>query len=119
MEKTDLKNQVMEIAERIKTMREITGISQEEMARFTGVTLEEYKEKIKPNQTDKDEKVVALYTTDLEQQFGYIDAAKNRSYDVVKLDSVIDAHFINHLEQKGEFTLKRVDADVVDKLIGL
>ncbi|MEL7147623.1 MAG: molecular chaperone HtpG, partial [Bacteroidota bacterium] len=80
-------------------------------------TLEEYKEKIKATQTDKNDKVVALYTTDLEQQFGYIDAAKNRAYDVIKLDSVIDAHFINHLEQKGEFTLKRVDADVVDKLI--
>ena len=80
-------------------------------------TLEEYKEKIKPNQTDKDDKVVALYTTDVDQQFGYIDSAKNRAYDVIKLDSVIDAHFINHLEQKGEFTLKRVDADVMDKLI--
>lgn len=80
-------------------------------------TIEEYKEKIAPNQTDKDGKVVVLYTTDIDQQFGYIDAAKTRSYEVIKLDSVIDAHFINHLEQKGEFTLKRVDSDVMDKLI--
>ncbi|MEL6559375.1 MAG: molecular chaperone HtpG [Bacteroidota bacterium] len=80
-------------------------------------TIEEYKEKIAPNQTDKDGKIVVLYTTDVDQQFGYIDAAKTRSYEVIKLDSVIDAHFINHLEQKGEFTLKRVDSDVMDKLI--
>ena len=80
-------------------------------------TIDEYKEKIAPNQTDKDGKVIVLYTTDVDQQFGYIDAAKTRSYEVIKLDSVIDAHFINHLEQKGEFTLKRVDSDVMDKLI--
>jgi len=80
-------------------------------------TVEEYKTKVAPNQTDKDGKVVVLYTTDVDKQYGYIDAAKNRAYDVIKLDSVIDPHFINHLEQKGEFTLKRVDADVIDKLV--
>ncbi|MGB3466033.1 MAG: molecular chaperone HtpG, partial [Cyclobacteriaceae bacterium] len=80
-------------------------------------TIEEYKEKIKATQTDKNDKLVVLYTTDIDQQYGYIDAAKTRGYEVIKLDSVIDAHFINHLEQKGDFTLKRVDSDVVDKLI--
>ncbi len=80
-------------------------------------TIEEYKTKVAPNQTDKDGKVVVLYTTDMDKQFGYIDGAKNRAYDVIRLDSVIDPHFINHLEQKGEFTLKRVDADVIDKLV--
>ncbi len=80
-------------------------------------TLEEYKEQVKANQTDKDGKVVYLYTTDEDAQHGYIDSAKTRGYDVLKLDSIIDSHFLNHLEQKGEVTLKRVDADVVDKLI--
>ncbi|MCR9254083.1 MAG: molecular chaperone HtpG [bacterium] len=80
-------------------------------------TTEEYKEHVKANQTDKDGKIVYLYTTDEDAQHGYIDSAKSRSYDVLKLDTIIDSHFLNHLEQKGDATLKRVDADVVDKLI--
>ena len=80
--------------------------------------LEEYKEHIKPNQTDKDGNSVILYTTDSGKQDAYIQSANKRAYDVLTLGGPIDSHFINMLEQKLEKTsLKRVDSDVVDKLI--
>ncbi|MEQ8547946.1 MAG: molecular chaperone HtpG [Cyclobacteriaceae bacterium] len=81
-------------------------------------TPEEYKEKVAPTQTNKDDNVVYLYTTNEDLQHGYIETAKKRSYDVLVFDGPIDSHFIGHLEQKNEkVTLKRVDSDVVDKLI--
>ena len=81
-------------------------------------TIEEYKKHIEANQTNKDENVVALYTTNKDKQHGYIETAQKRSYDVIELSGPIDPHFINHLEQKNEkFQLQRVDADVIDKLI--
>jgi len=81
-------------------------------------TLDEYKEKVKLTQVDKDKNVVYLYTTEPEKQDTYIQSAKNRSYDVLKLDGVIDSHFVNHFEQKLDKTqLKRVDSDTIDKLI--
>ncbi len=81
-------------------------------------TLEEYKEKVAPNQTDKDKKLVYLYATDLGKQDAYIQSAKKRSYDVLVMDRILDNHFINMLEQKLEnTTLVRVDADTVNKLI--
>ena len=80
--------------------------------------IEEYKKQVEANQTNKDKSIVFLYTTDEEKQYGYIEAAKKRSYDVLVLDGPIDSHFISHIEQKYEnVTLKRVDADVVDKLV--
>lgn len=81
-------------------------------------TLDEYRNKVKPLQTDKDGNVVYLYTTDPAKQDTFIQSAHNKDYDVLVLNSPIDNHFINHLEQKLEKTsLKRVDADVADKLI--
>jgi molecular chaperone HtpG len=81
-------------------------------------TFGEYQEKVKDIQQDKDGQLVYLYTTDIAKQDSFIQAAKNRSYDVLVLDGVIDPHFINTLEQKLEKTqLKRVDADTLDKLI--
>ncbi len=80
-------------------------------------TVEEYKEKVKANQTNKDKQVVVLYTFDKDKQHMYLDAAQNRGYDVVVMDEALDSHFINHAEQTYEVTFKRVDADVVDKLI--
>jgi molecular chaperone HtpG len=81
-------------------------------------TLEEYKEKVKPLQTDKDGVVVYLYTTDATKQDAFIQAAHRKSYDVLLMNSPIDNHFVHHLEMKLEKTsLKRVDADVLDKLI--
>lgn len=81
-------------------------------------TLEEYKEHIKANQTDKDGNFTFLYTSDAGKQDSYIQAALKRGYDVITLNEVIDSHFINTMEQKLEkVSLKRVDADVADKLI--
>ncbi len=84
----------------------------------TFYTFNEYREHVQANQTDKNEQVVMLYTTDRNQQDAYIESAKRRGYDVLLLDTVIDAHFINALESKLEkTTFKRVDADTLDKLI--
>ncbi|MFC7526162.1 molecular chaperone HtpG [Parapedobacter sp. GCM10030251] len=81
-------------------------------------TLKEYAEKVKDIQQDKDGNVVYLYTNDTAQQDGYITTAKDRGYDVLVMDSPIDSHFVAYIEQKAEKTqLKRVDADVIDKLI--
>ena len=81
-------------------------------------TLEEYREKVAANQTDKEGNITYLYTTDAGKQDTFIQSAKKRSYDVLKLEGPVDSHFINMLEQKLEKTsLKRVDADTVEKLI--
>jgi molecular chaperone HtpG len=81
-------------------------------------TLPEYKDKVEPTQTDKDGRLVYLYTNDPERQDSFIQSANKKSYDVLLMNSPIDNHFISQLEQKLEKTsLKRVDADVADKLI--
>ncbi len=81
-------------------------------------TFKEYEEKIKENQTDKDKKLVYLYTSDLEKQDAYIAKAREKGYDVLLMDGPVDNHFINMLEGKLENTsFVRVDADTVDKLI--
>ncbi len=81
-------------------------------------TLEEYKEKVKTNQTDKEQQLVYLYASDKSKQHSFIEAAKNKSYDVLSFDGVLDSHFINTLEQKLEKTqIKRVDSDTAEKLI--
>jgi molecular chaperone HtpG len=81
-------------------------------------TLEEYQEKVRGLQTDKDGQVVYLYTTDAAKQDAFIQSANKKEYDVLLMNSPIDNHFISHLESKLEKTsLKRVDSDVIDKLI--
>lgn len=81
-------------------------------------TLEEYKEKVKPNQTDKDQQLIYLYASDKSKQHSFIEAAKNKSYDVLLFEGILDSHFINTLEQKLEKTqVKRVDSDTAEKLI--
>ncbi|MEK9600842.1 MAG: molecular chaperone HtpG [Bacteroidota bacterium] len=81
-------------------------------------SIEEYIAKIEPNQTDKDGNRVALYTNDAEKQHSFIESAKDKGYDVLLLDEVIDNHFVSNLEQKNEkFQLKRVDAETASKLI--
>ena len=81
-------------------------------------TFDEYKEKVKPNQTDKEKQLVYLYASDAGKQHSFIESAKNKAYDVLLLDGILDNHFINTLEQKLEKTqIKRVDSDTADKLI--
>jgi molecular chaperone HtpG len=81
-------------------------------------TMNEYADKVKPNQTDKDGSVVYLYTTDKGKQDAFIQSAKSKAYDVLMMDGPLDSHFIGNLEQKVEKTqLKRVDSDIIDKLI--
>jgi molecular chaperone HtpG len=81
-------------------------------------TLNEYAEFAQENQKDKNEDVTYLYTNDAKGQDGFIQSAQKRGYDVLKLDSVLDSHFINMLESKLVKTnLKRVDADTIEKLI--
>ena len=81
-------------------------------------TLEEYEQLVKPNQTDKNDKIVYLYTTDKTAQYSYVESAKAKGYDVLLLDGQLDVHFVNSIEskiEKSRFT--RVDSDVVSKLI--
>jgi molecular chaperone HtpG len=81
-------------------------------------TFEEYKEKVKLNQTDKDKQLVYLYTTDAGKQDAFIQSAREKAYDVLLMDGVLDSHFISNFEQKLEKTqIKRVDSDTTDKLI--
>jgi len=81
-------------------------------------TLDEYREKVAATQTDKNEQVIYLYTSDVKKQDSFIDSALKKEYDVLVMDSPIDNHFIQHVETKLEKTqLKRVDADVIEKLI--
>src|SRR4051812_7254348 len=81
-------------------------------------TLEEYKAKVEPEQTDKDGRLVYIYTNDPAKQDAFIQSAEKKGYDVLLMNSPIDNHFIGHIEHKLEKTsFKRVDADVADKLI--
>lgn len=84
----------------------------------TYYTFEELREKIAPNQTDKDEKLIVLYASDTEAQHSYIEAAKAKGYEVLMLDSPISSHLIQKLEtSKENISFARVDADSLDKLI--
>ena len=79
---------------------------------------DDYRKAIETQQTDKDKKVVYLYSTDSEKQYAYIEAARNKGYDVLLMDCELDSHFVNLLEQKIENSrFARVDSDSVDKLI--
>lgn len=82
-------------------------------------TIQEYYEKVKDIQKDKDGNVVYLYTHDTHEQDSFIQAAKAKGYDVLILDGPLDTHMAGYLEQNGgeKVQLKRVDADVIDKLI--
>lgn len=81
-------------------------------------TFEEYAEKIKPTQTDKDGKLVYLYTSNKDEHYSYINSAKEAGYDILEFDTVIDNHFIQQLEYKlKDTTFVRVDSDTVDNLV--
>jgi molecular chaperone HtpG len=80
----------------------------------------QYKDKVAPTQTDKNNNVVWLYSNEPAKQDMFIQAAKKRNYDVLVMDSPIDSHFVSHMERKVEnVTMKRVDSDTLDKLVEL
>lgn len=81
-------------------------------------TFEEYQTLIKDNQTDKNGSLIYLYANNLNEQYTYIDAAKNKGYNVLLMDGQLDVPMINMLEQKFEKShFTRVDSDIVDRLI--
>lgn len=81
-------------------------------------TFEEYQSLIKNNQTDKDGNVIYLYTNNKEEQFSYIEAAKNKGYNVLLMDGQLDVAMVSTLEQKLEKSrFTRVDSDVADRLV--
>ena len=81
-------------------------------------SIEDYKKAVEGEQTDKDKKTVFLYATDADAQYSFIEAAKNRGYDVLLMDCQLDSHFVNLLEAKMEnVKFARVDSDSIDNLI--
>jgi molecular chaperone HtpG len=81
-------------------------------------TIDEYEKHIKKLQTDKDKNLVILYASNVEEQHSYIEAAKEKGYDIIVFDGILDSHFINTMEQKESGTrFTRVDSDTVEKLI--
>ena len=81
-------------------------------------SFDEYKTAVSEAQTDKDKKLVYLYATNVEDQFSYIQAAKDKGYDVLLMDCELDSHYVNLLEQKlADTRFARVDSDAVENLI--
>ena len=81
-------------------------------------TLEDYKKAVEGEQTDKDKHVICLYATNADEQYAFIEAAKNKGYDVLLLDCELDSHLVNLLETKMEnVRFARVDSDSVENLI--
>ncbi|MBO8447709.1 MAG: molecular chaperone HtpG [Bacteroidetes bacterium] len=81
-------------------------------------SIDDYRKAIEGEQTDKDKKVVFLYATDPVAQYQYVEAARNKGYDVLLMDCQLDAHFVNLLETKIENSrFARVDSDSIDNLV--
>jgi len=81
-------------------------------------SFDEYKTAVEGNQTDKDKKLVYLYATKAEDQYAFIQAAKDKGYDVLLMDCELDSHYVNLLEQKlTDVRFARVDSDAVENLI--
>ncbi|MDR0765465.1 MAG: molecular chaperone HtpG [Odoribacteraceae bacterium] len=81
-------------------------------------TIEEYEQLIKPNQTDKDGKLVYLYATNKQEQYAHVEKAREKGYDVLLLDGQLDTHYINRVEHENpDVRFARVDSEVIDKLV--
>lgn len=106
-------SETRQVEEKKEDLDEVTTVSKPVF-----YTLDEYREATKALQTNKEDKLVVLYTTDPVQQDAYVQGAVGKGYKVVKLDTLIDAAFINQMEMKWEkIQFTRVDADIVDHLI--
>ncbi|MCL6523304.1 MAG: molecular chaperone HtpG [Thermoflavifilum sp.] len=104
--------------ERFRERAQAFLLMQDAFAASTWYTLAEYREKAAALQTNPDNKLVILYTTDVDHQYSYLQAARERGYIVVKLHSLIDAAFIQAMEDKWEdIIFTRVDADIPERLI--
>ncbi len=81
--------------------------------------LNDYKEKVRANQTDKHQKIVCIYTQDPDGHDALVKAARNRGYDVLRMDTVLDNHWMQHLEYRSDLGLLfvRIDSDSLDKLV--
>ena len=80
--------------------------------------IEDYRKAVEGGQTDKDKKTVLLYATDVEAQYSYIEAARNKGYDVLLMDCELDSHFVNLLESRlKDVRFARVDSDSIENLI--
>lgn len=81
-------------------------------------TINEYKEAVATTQKDKHDRIICIYTSNVKEQYSYIQAAKNYGYKILLFDTPIDNHFMQQLEYKGEnLTFVRVDSDIVDNLV--
>ena len=80
-------------------------------------TIDEYKEKIKANQVDKNDRTVILYTHDISEHDSLVNSAKDKGYDVLLLDGPLSSHFIQKAEQDFGVSFARVDADTLDNII--
>ncbi|MBR1509618.1 MAG: molecular chaperone HtpG [Bacteroidales bacterium] len=81
-------------------------------------SFDEYKAAVESAQTDKDKKLVYLYATKVDDQYAYIQAAKDKGYDVLLMDCELDSHYVNLLEQKlTDVRFARVDSDAIENLI--
>ncbi|MDR1847199.1 MAG: molecular chaperone HtpG [Bacteroidales bacterium] len=81
-------------------------------------SMEDYRKKIEPLQTDKDKQIIYLYASEPDKQYSYIQSAKDKGYDVLVMDGILDNHLVNTLEQKLKNTrFVRIDSDVIENLI--
>ncbi|MBR5464814.1 MAG: molecular chaperone HtpG [Alistipes sp.] len=81
-------------------------------------TAKEYTEKVKEQQTDKNKELILLYVDDVDEKHAFVEAAKQKGYDVLEMNGQLDNHYINWYEQKNEkVRFVRVDSDVIEKLI--
>ena len=81
-------------------------------------TAKEYTEKVKEQQTDKNKELILLYVDDVNEKHAFVEAAKQKGYDVLEMNGQLDNHYVNWYEQKNEKTrFVRVDSDVIEKLI--
>lgn len=113
-----LEDAVAKITEEVKTTTDEGKEETTTSSKPVFYTFDEYREATQALQTNKEDKLVILYTTDPVQQDAYLQAAAGKGYKVVKLETLIDAAFINHMEMKWEkVQFTRVDADIVDHLI--